>query len=74
MPWKPSRPGEVPTLGWGVLDWCMEFLAAPDKSEYVPFTPTAEQATFILNWYALDPVTGRRQYRRGVISRPKGWG
>ena len=46
----------------------------PDKEEYTPYTPTREQAEFILNLYRLDPVTGKRVVRRGVISRPKGWG
>lgn len=74
MPWRPSEPGEVPTLGWIVLDWMQEYLAAPDKSDFEPFIPTMEQAQFILNFYQIDPYTGRRRYRRGVISRPKGWG
>lgn len=74
MPWRPSEPGEIPTLGFTVLDWVTEYLAAPDKQEFEPFTPTLEQAQFIINFYALDPYTGRRRYRRGVISRPKGWG
>lgn len=74
MPWKPSYPGEAPTLGFGVLDWMMEVLATPDRAEYEPFIPTAEQARFILAYYEIDPRTGRRRYRRGVISRPKGWG
>lgn len=52
----------------------MEFLATPDRYEYEPFTPTPEQAKFILNFYALNSETGRRRYRRAVISRSKGWG
>lgn len=74
MPWRPSEPGEVPTLGWIVLDWMQEYLAAPDKSEFQPFVPTVEQAQFVLNFYQINPYTGVRVYRRGVISRPKGWG
>lgn len=74
MPWKPAHPGERPTLGWYVLDWITENLAAPDRSEYEPFIPTREQAEFLLNFYEVDPHTERRRYRRGVISRPKGWG
>lgn len=35
---------------------------------------TKEQARFLLHFYRLDPVTGRRVYRRGVWSRPKGHG
>lgn len=74
MPWCPSYPGEFPTLGWYVLDWMRSMLAAPDRAEYEPFEPTREQARFILGFYAIDPSSGRRRYRRGVISRPKGWG
>jgi hypothetical protein len=74
VPWKPARPGEVPTLGWEVLDWISGNLAAPDRAEYEPFVPTLEQAEFILRWYEIDRRTGKRRYRRGVISRPRGWG
>lgn len=74
MPWRPVRAGEVPTLGYDVLDWMSSYLAAPDRSEYEPFVPTREQAQFILNFYALDPATGRRRFRRAVLSRSKGWG
>ena len=74
MPWKPRYPGEVPTLGFYALEWMAETLAAPDRAEYEPFIPTREQAQFVLNLYALDPVTGRRRFRRAVLSRSKGWG
>jgi hypothetical protein len=74
MPWKPEFPGEFPTLGWGVLEFFGEQLAAPDRADYEPFTPTREQAEFILKFYRLDSVTGRRLYRRARWSRPKGHG
>ncbi|WP_275462072.1 terminase [Streptomyces noursei] len=75
MPWRgPSYRGELPTLGWQVLDWMMEMLAAPDRAEYEPFTPTQEQAEFVIGYYELNPATGRRRYRRGLLSRPRGWG
>lgn len=74
MPWRPSQPGDVPTLGWLVLDWMMENLAAPDVPFYQPFKPTPEQARFVLDFYRIDPATGRRKYRRGVYGRPKGCG
>jgi hypothetical protein len=74
VPWRPSKPGEAPTLGWLVLDWIAEHLAAPDRTDYEPFHPTREQALFALRFYELDPKTGRRRYRRGVYSRPKGSG
>jgi hypothetical protein len=74
MPWKPAFRGERPTLGYYVIDWVSEMLAQPDVSEYVPLDLTVEQVQFVLAWYEIDPKTGRRTYRRGVISRPKGWG
>lgn len=74
MPWKPAYPGEVPSLGLQVIEWIEETLAAPDRVGYEPFLLTTEQAQFFINLYAIDPKTGKRKYRRGVISRPKGWG
>lgn len=67
-------PGEVPTLGWYVIDWIAEVLAAPDRAEYEPFTLYPEQEDFVLRFYEINPKTGKRRYRRGVLSRPRGWG
>lgn len=75
MPWRgPDYPGELPTLGWQVLDWMSWMLAAPDRSEYEPLVLTREQAQFVLDFYTVHPGSGARIYRRGVLSRPKGWG
>lgn len=74
MPWKPSEEGEVPTLGWYVIDWIRQNLAAPDKAEYEPFMLYQEQEDFILRFYEIDPETCTRRFRRGVLSRPRGWG
>lgn len=75
MPWRgPRVPGEVPTLGPVVLDWMIQNLAAPDKTEYEPFYPSRDQANFLFNFYAVSPATGKRIYRRAVFSRPKGSG
>lgn len=86
MPWKPSEPGERPTLGWAVLDWIEENLIVPDgPTAGDPLVFTREQAEFILKLYELDPAfrgpatSGRsmingRLVRRSVLSRPKGWG
>lgn len=49
-------------------------LARPDSAEYAPFIPYLEQEDFLLEWYELDPDTGRRRYTRGVLGRPRGWG
>lgn len=70
---RPEYPGEVPTLGWEVLRWNSEHLASP-LDEDAPFEYTQEQAAHILRMYALDPVTGRRLYRRVHEEQAKGWG
>lgn len=74
MPWKPSAADEVPTLGYYAVDWIQEYLAAPDRTEYEPYILTLEQVEFTLRFYELHPVTGARVYRRGVLSRARGWG
>lgn len=74
MPWKPQFEGDFPTLGWYVLDWMTANLAQPGRIDYEPFVPTQEQADFVLEFYRLHPQTGKRIIRRGVISRPRGWG
>lgn len=75
MPWKPSHPGEYPTLGYYVLDWWAEYLLSPDRpGQDDPFVATREQAELVLRFYRLDPVTGKRVVRRGVVCRPRGWG
>lgn len=74
MPWIPPEPGAVPTLGYGVIDWITGMLAAPDRGEYEPFVLYPEQEDFVLRFYEINPHTGRRRFRRGVVSRPRGWG
>lgn len=75
MPFKPSGPGEFPTLGWEVLDWMSAMLASPRGGvEKAPFVLYDEQARFVLNLYRLDPWSGARVYRRAVLGRPRGWG
>ncbi|MEU2403426.1 terminase [Streptomyces rubiginosohelvolus] len=70
----PPEPGAVPTLGYDVIDWISEMLAAPDRGDYEPFLLYPEQEDFVLRYYELDPRTCKRRFRRGVISRPRGWG
>lgn len=74
MPWKPSVEGEVPTLGWYVLDWMHAMLARPAVGEYEPFVAYREQEDFILRWYEIDPETGRFRHQRGLLGRSRGWG
>lgn len=87
MPWRgPEYEGEVPTLGWDILDWITEYLVVPDGPALgQPLELTAEQAQFVLNFYRVDPrfkgpaIVGRsmvnaRQINRAILSRAKGWG
>ena len=87
MPWRgPEFEGELPTLGWYVLDWFAEYLIVPDgPAAGQPLALTDEQAQFVLNFYALDPtfegpaVRGKalnnaRRIRRAMLCRPKGHG
>lgn len=60
------------TLGWEILAWCSEWLRNP-RDESQPWRFTAEQARFVLWWYAVDHA-GRFIHRRGVLQRMKGWG
>lgn len=73
MPWKAELPGERPTLGAGVVAWIESNLASPDGREGL-VELTREQVDFTLRLYELDPLTGRRRFRRAVLSRAKGWG
>jgi hypothetical protein len=72
MPWKPEVKGERPTLGPSVVSWMETWLASPDGSERIALT--REQVEFLLDFYEINPETGKRRYRRAVLSRAKGWG
>jgi hypothetical protein len=74
MPWKPSEPGEVPTLGYYALDWIAENLATPGRDDYDRSALILSRKTFILRWYEIDPVTCRFKRHRGLFGRPRGWG
>ena len=58
------------TLGWHILGWVSTKLTDPEGN---PWQFTAEQARFILWFYAIDRH-GRFVYRQGVLQRLKGWG
>jgi hypothetical protein len=74
MPWRgPEFDGDFPTLGWQFLDWTHAYLPSPrDPSQPLRFTD--EQARLLLEWFRLDPTTGKFVYRRGQSRRSKGWG
>lgn len=58
------------TLGWRVLAWCGVWLR--DKKG-APWQFTAEQARFILWYFALEE-SGEFTYHSAVLQRLKGWG
>jgi hypothetical protein len=86
VPWKPSVPGESPTLGRAILQWISAYLSVVDgPATGEPLVLTTEQSQFVLELYEVDPrfrggaIAGRtvnngRLIRRAVLSRPKGWG
>lgn len=74
MPWRgPEVEGELPSLGWELLEWWTEHLASPRNADE-PLVFTDEQARLLVAWYTLDPRTGKFLYRRGCSRRSKGWG
>jgi hypothetical protein len=74
MSWRgPSYEGELPTLGYDILEALSDVLPSPaDQSVALEFTP--EQARLVLRWYAIDPDTGEFIYRRAINEMAKGWG
>ncbi|MBQ1122636.1 terminase [Streptomyces sp. B15] len=75
MPWRgPEYEGERPTLGWYVIDWMIENLAQPGRDDGAPYIPTLEMAEFLLHFYEVHPVTGKRIIHRALLSRSRGWG
>lgn len=76
MPWRgadPEDPFPFPSLGWVLLDWWADYLPSPrDDSEPLIFTD--EQARGLVEWYQIDPRSGRYVHRRGASRRSKGWG
>jgi hypothetical protein len=76
VPWRGERyEGEVPSLGWGLVRWYKRNLIVPAGPRYgEPLVLTPEQVAFVVRFYQVHPVSGRRVYRRGVLRRSKGWG
>ena len=62
-----------PSLGWDLLDWWSDHLPSPNDPEE-PLIFTREQALILVEWYGIDPRSGRFMFRRGCSRRSKGWG
>lgn len=81
MPWRPSEPDEVPTIGDEVGHWIEENCRIPDgPRQGEPYELTDEMWTFLLQHYRLreDARPGQRApaftYRRSQLVRPQKWG
>lgn len=81
MPWTPTEPGEVPSLGGLVGEWIEAYCRIPDGPRAgEPYVLTDEMWTFLLHHYRLkvDAVPGQRapafMYRRSQLVRPQKWG
>jgi phage terminase large subunit-like protein len=73
LPFQPEDDDDFPTLGLQVADWIEEFCChGPGDIQGEPVELDREWLLFLADAYRLDPVTGRRVYDEGVLSRPKG--
>lgn len=76
MPWRgPEYAGELPSLGWELLEWWERYFKIPAGPHYgKPFVLTDEQTSFFVRLYHVDPEDGRFVYRRACRRGPKGKG
>lgn len=74
VPWcGPTEERSFPSLGDEIVEWIEEYLVhGPGDVVGEPIVLDDEFYEFIVRCYRLDPVTGRRVYRRAFLSRPKG--
>lgn len=78
MPWAgPLFDTHVCSIGYEVADWISEKCCyGPGDLQGEPIKGDlkmdAEFMAFIVAAYSIDPVTGRKVYDEGVLSRPKG--
>lgn len=73
MPWKPAHDADFPSLGWDLLEWWADYLPSP-RDASAPLIFTDEQARQLVEWFRIDPRSGKFVYRRGYSRRAKGWG
>lgn len=71
----PAFEGQVCSLGYEIIDWLNEYTChgpGDVMGEPLDLGSDPEIEEFIIGAYELDPETGRRKKRRGVLSLPKG--
>lgn len=71
---KPLFPGQVCSLGYGVVDFIVEncCYGPGDLQGQSPVVIDDEMMDFIVECYRLDPVSGGKAHDEAVLSRPKG--
>lgn len=76
MTWRgPEYEGEFPSLGWSLVDWLESTFRVPAGARAgEPLVLTDDQVRFFVRFYAIDPSSGRRKYRRGSRRGSKGKG
>lgn len=75
MPFEPAFEGQLCSLGYEIVDWLQEYAChgpGDVMGEPLDLGADPEIEDFIIRAYELDPDTGRRKVRRGVLSMPKG--
>lgn len=75
MPFVPAFEGQVCSLGYTLVDWLNEYAChgpGDVMGQPLDLGSDPEIEDFIIGAYELDPATGRRKVRRGVLSMPKG--
>lgn len=70
----PAFPGQICSLGYAVADFIIEncCYGPGDLQGQSPVVLDDEIFDFIVECYRIDPVSGRKVYDEGVLSRPKG--
>lgn len=69
----PLFDGHLCSLGYDLADWISTYCChGPGDVAGDPANVDDEWLDFLIEAYRIDPVTGRRVYDEGVLSRPKG--
>ena len=76
MPFVPLYEGEIPSLGWGAIEWAETYLRAPDGDlEGMPFQFTDSQVEFFVRLFRVQALYGQTLfYRRAARIGSKGTG
>jgi hypothetical protein len=76
VPFKPDYPGEVPSLGWGVIEWIEEYLRVPrGERQGQDVVLNDDQVEFFVRLFRVQEPYGLGLFhRRAARIGPKGTG